>query len=97
MAFKKGISGNKAGRPRGAANKQTNDLRKWINQFIDDNRQQIKEDWLKLDPKDRVLMFEKLLKFALPTLQATTLSSDFDKLTDEQLDVVVRELLISLN
>lgn len=93
----KGKTNNPNGRPKGKPNKATTDLRTWINKFIDDNRKQIKEDWLKLDPKDRMIMFEKLLKYTLPTLQATTLTTDFDKLTDEQLDVVVKELLIKLN
>lgn len=97
MPFIKGQSGNRAGKPKGAANKQTTDLRKWINEFIEDNREQIKEDWLKLEPKERIVMFEKLLKYTLPTLQATSLTTDFDRLTDEQLDVVVKELLTSLN
>lgn len=67
--FKKG----EGGRPKGKANKVTGDLRSWINNFIDSNRDQIQKDWKKLDPKNRIIMFEKLLKYTLPTLQATSL------------------------
>ena len=92
MPFKKGQSGNKAGKPKGATNKTTTDLRKWINQFIDDNREQIQKDWKGLEPKDRLVMFEKLLKYSLPTLQATSMDVSFEKLTDEQLDEIINQL-----
>jgi hypothetical protein len=92
MPFKKGQSGNKAGKPKGATNKATTDLRKWINQFIDNNREQIQKDWKDLEPKDRLVMFEKLLKYSLPTLQATSMDLSFEKLTDEQLDEIINRL-----
>ncbi|MEO6134373.1 MAG: DUF5681 domain-containing protein [Ginsengibacter sp.] len=97
MPFKKGQSGNIAGKPKGATNKTTADLRNWINEFINKNRKQIEKDWKTLDPKDRIVMFEKLLKFSLPTLQATSLTSDFDKMTDYELNTVVKKILNSLN
>lgn len=37
-------------------------------------------------------MFEKLMRFVLPTLQATTLQTDFERLTDTQLDDIINEL-----
>ena len=95
MAFIKGISGNPQGRPKGAAGKTATNLRTWITDFIDENRGQIKEDWMLLDPKDRILMFEKLLKFALPTLQSTSFDIDFEKLTDNQLDEIINKLKVA--
>ncbi len=88
----KGKTNNPSGRPKGVPNKTTTDLRQWINNFIDDNREQIKKDWKSLDPKDRIILFEKLLKYSLPTLQATSLTTDFEKLTDEQLDFIINQL-----
>lgn len=73
----KGKTNNPNGRPKGVPNKITMDLRQWINNFIDDNRVQIEKDWKCLEPKDRIVLFEKLLKYSLPTLQATNLTSDF--------------------
>ncbi|MEO8853522.1 MAG: DUF5681 domain-containing protein [Ginsengibacter sp.] len=93
MPFKKGHSGNPTGKPKGAANKTTTDLRQWINNFIDDNRKQIQTDWKALEPKERVILFEKLLKYSLPTLQATSLDFGFEKMTDEQLDEIVNRLI----
>ena len=93
MPFQKGQSGNKAGKPTGSVNKTTPDLRQWINNFIDDNREQIQDDWKQLEPKDRILLFEKLLKYSLPTLQATSLDFGFEKLSEQQLDEIINSLI----
>ena len=84
------------GRQAGTPNKSTNQLRQWITDFIEGNRTQIQKDWQALDPKDRLVMFERLLKYTLPTLQATSLTTDFDKLSDEQLDVIIENLKSTL-
>ena len=39
------------------------------------------------------MMFEKLLKYSLPTLQATSLDFGFEKMTDEQLDEIINRLI----
>lgn len=92
MPFVKGQSGNKAGKPKGAVNKNTANLRNWITGFIDKNKGKIEEDWVKLDPKDRLIMFERLLKYTLPTLQAASIDIDFEKLSDEQLNEIIERL-----
>lgn len=97
MGQRKGQTGNPNGRPKGTPNKVTADLRQWICNFIDENREQIRKDWQKLEPKERLAMFEKLLKYALPTLQATTHEVDFERLSDEQLDYIIESLKRSGN
>jgi hypothetical protein len=92
MPFKKGESGNVTGRPVGTINKSTNKLRDWITEFLEENKDRVREDWLLLEPKDRIVLFEKLLKYSLPTLQATTLSTDFESMTDTDLDRIISEL-----
>jgi hypothetical protein len=92
MPFKKGESGNVTGRPVGTINKSTNKLRDWITEFLEENKDRVREDWLLLEPKDRIVLFEKLLKYSLPTLQATTLSTDFESMTDTDLDRIITEL-----
>lgn len=92
MPYQKGQSGNLSGRPVGTSNKSTNKLRDWITEFLEDNKDRIREDWLLLEPKDRIVLFEKLLKYSLPTLQATTLSTEFESMTDTDLDRIISEL-----
>ena len=64
MPFKKGISGNTLGRPIGARGK--NNLRDFITEFLEENTERIKKDFELLEPKDRIVLFEKLLKYSLP-------------------------------
>lgn len=84
-SFRKGQGGRKPGVP----NKVTRDLRDWLNAFIQGNVKQIEKDWRLLEPRDRIILFEKLLKYSLPALQATSLTVDFDKLSDEDLDKII--------
>lgn len=90
--FQKG----EGGRPKGIPNKVTADLREWIFNFIDANREQLQKDWEALEPKDRVILFEKLLKYALPTLQSVQLETEFERLPDDQLQAIIDGLKISV-
>jgi hypothetical protein len=92
MGLTKGITNNPNGRPKGIPNKSTNDLRQWVGDFIEGEREQIVSDWKALEPKDRIVMFEKLMRFVLPTLQATTLQTDFERMTDADLDYIIAGL-----
>ena len=91
--FQKG----EGGRPKGSPNKNTNELREWINGFLHENKGMIHQDFMSLEPKDRIMMFEKLLKYALPVLQAVQIESEFDSLTDAQLEHIIDQLKRSSN
>jgi hypothetical protein len=80
------------GRMRGTPNKNTKDLRAWITAFIESNTAQIEEDWQTLEPKDRIVLFEKLLKYSLPQLQAVSTKIDFESMSDDDLQRVIDEL-----
>ena len=80
------------GRATGTPNKITMDLRQKIQDILESNWNTIEKDIKGLEPKDRLMFFEKLLKYVLPTLQATSLNVDFEKLSDEQLDEIINRL-----
>jgi hypothetical protein len=86
--FQKG----EGGRPKGSPNRITAELRDWISSFIYDNKEKIQQDFDSLEAKERIMIFEKLLKYALPALQSTTLTTDFERMTDSELDRIIDEL-----
>ena len=92
MGLKKGMTNNPAGRTPGTLNKVSKDLRLSITEFLEDNFEQIVNEWNKLTGKEKLYFYKDLLKYAVPTLQATELKTDFERMTDEQLDYIIDEL-----
>jgi len=64
------------GREQGTPNKLTSDLRERINDFLTDNWEQVEKDFQTLEPEKKILMFEKLLNYTLPRMQATQLDAN---------------------
>lgn len=87
-SFNKGQGGRKKGVP----NKTTGTLRQWISKFVEDNTEQFQGDWLALEPKERVIMYEKLLKYSIPSLQAVSTDIRFEDMTEAQLDYIIEKL-----
>lgn len=54
------------GRSAGTPNKVTGTLRDFVANLIDQNRQQIEKDIKKLEPKDRLVILERLMGYVLP-------------------------------
>ena len=94
MKYKKGESGNLAGRPKGSHNKNTQDTRERIRQVIDAlfSPDTIIKDLNDLEARDRINILIKLLEYSTPKLAHIEYQSDFDRLTDEQLDRIIDEL-----
>lgn len=84
--FKPGESGNPEGRPKGAINKTSQQLRETITDFLTENFDKIKQDFHDLKPRERSRLYCDLLRYGLPQLQAISLDIELEKLTDAQLD-----------
>lgn len=82
------------GRKKGTPNKVTASLREWITELIDNERERMQSDLQKLEPKDRLMMLEKLMQYVLPKQHSTRM--DFDRLTDTEIDDIVNEITKSL-
>lgn len=92
MPFEKGISGNPEGRPKGATNRTSTQLREMITDFLENNFEKIVNDFTELKPKDRVKLYCDLLQYGLPRLQGVQLETDFERLPDDQLQAIIEGL-----
>lgn len=70
--MKKGQTNNPKGRPKNSPNKVTTELRQWISNLIDNNREQIVKDLVSVDAEKRLAIFEKLLQYVIPKQQQNT-------------------------
>ncbi len=79
------------GRTAGTPNRTTKDFREQINSFLDKNWPKVQHDFDAMEPKDKLLFIEKLLKYTLPTLSSVAV--DYERLSDAQLDLLIDKLL----
>ncbi|MDR2806525.1 MAG: hypothetical protein LBB85_13020 [Dysgonamonadaceae bacterium] len=96
MAQKKGQTGNPGGRPKGRPNKTTAEVKMWIAGLIGKNQRQLEKDLKVLEPKDRWIVIEKLLQYTVPKMQSVEAKIDLNRLTDEQLNMIINELIKDL-
>jgi len=97
MPFRKGQSGNLKGRTKGTQNKVTKHLRESITSFLENNFERLENDFEILPPKDRIKFYCDLLQYSLPKLQTVQLETDFEHLTDIELDRIIIELKNSVS
>ncbi len=76
MGLPKGKTNNPDGRPAGSKNKCTAELRNLITEFLNDNFEQVKQDFQDMQPQDRLHFYTKLLQFALPRPTENTIKLD---------------------
>lgn len=69
--FAKGTSGNPAGRPKGAKNKSTTELRRKVQQLVEDNWDELLDRLTRLDDDKYVAEIRQLMEYVLPKLQRT--------------------------
>ncbi len=92
MGLKKGMCNNPAGRPKGKPNKVTTSTKDWISALINTSREQLEADLMKLDPRDRWAVCEKLLGYVIPKQQATAATIEFSRLDETQIDQIINDL-----
>ena len=97
--LKKGQTNNPNGRPKGVANKVTTDLRTFYSKLIDDNREEIVKRLKRLDDASFFQALDRINKYVLPTLSATTIDATIDsstrigKMSEEQINRLIDEVL----
>ena len=86
MPYKKGQSGNPAGKQKGTKNRSCEQVRQSLLQLLDDNLDQLKKDIKALKGKDRAIILINLAKHVVPP------AMNPEKLTEEQLLQIIQFL-----
>lgn len=83
------------GKPKGAKNKSTGQIRERIQSLFDDNFDKIQEDLESLEAKDRLKFLTDLMPYLMPKLQSTTYSQkiDLNSMTEEDLDLLINRIV----
>lgn len=82
---------NAGGRTKGSKNKTTQKIREAFHYFIDNNLDRMQEDINSLEPKDRLEVILKISKFVLPTLRATDLKMEDERVSGFKIEIVPPE------
>ena len=69
MKFKKGKQ-KTGGRQAGTPNKATADLRTWLSDLIDGNRETFVADLKAVEPQQRLAILERLMQYCIPKMQS---------------------------
>ncbi len=80
------------GRIKCTSYRTTASIREWLVNLIGKNQKQIEKDLKELEPMARLNIITKILPFAVPKMQEVNATIDIDKITDEQLDMVIDEI-----
>lgn len=89
--------GRMGGRGKGTPNKVTGTVKEWLTALIDKNREQIEADLQQLEPKERLMMLEKLMQYVVPKRQAVGVDAKVDQdrmrpMTIEEARRIIAEL-----
>jgi hypothetical protein len=88
MALKKSSKLNPNGRPKGAVNKTTSEIRTLFQQLVSANIERLQEDLEAMEPEKRVSYIIKLSEFIIPKLQSYSIETQLE-LEYKQLEVLL--------
>lgn len=91
MAFSKN-NNYSTGRPKGSRNRNTEALRGYLLELLQDNKEQLKEDLEELEPFQRVQTYIQLAKVVLPALKQIDLDAN---VTNKPMDAIDKILQMS--
>lgn len=89
--FQQGQSGNPSGRPKGAVNKTTKELREMITNFLLENFEEVQRSFKDLEPKQKVKVYCDMLRFVLPRHKVVD-EVGLERLSNEELDEMLERL-----
>jgi hypothetical protein len=79
---------NRAGRPTGTPNKTSEQIRRQLKEFIENNLDGLQEEFTKLKPAERFRVLDSLLSYVLPP------PISIDRLSEEQMQELFEQLKI---
>lgn len=92
MAFRKGHSGNPAGRRPGTKNKIGAALRQRIEAFLSEQFDMIASDFTAMQPAERQKLFIALLPYCIGKKQDLSIDTQLSHLSDTQLDMILNTI-----
>ena len=79
--FKKGVSGNPNGRPKGALNRSTEQMKLTIARAVNSSLNSLQEDLERIrkeDPEKAIQLSTKLLEYTLPKMKSIDMNAQVD-------------------
>jgi CCR4-NOT transcriptional regulation complex NOT5 subunit len=93
MGLPKGKTNNPYGRPKGTPNRTTTEIKELMNQFISHNLDDLQRQYDQLEAKEKLMFFERVLKYVIPQQKDVTQNVDVSNLTEEELDHLLERIL----
>lgn len=78
------------GRIKGTPNRLTSSTRESLKKFIDDNRSEMETLFKALSPRDRWLIYEKLLSYVIP--RYSNVNMNITQMSDEEIQLLINTL-----
>lgn len=92
MANQTTFKPGEGGRPKGAKNKVTIEVKEFLSNFLNENLSTLQADFDNLESKERLYFMEKLLKYFVPLKADHNISPPRNKYEDWTLDQINAEV-----